>query len=72
VALSISKFVLVCLSCHGDFQELESYIKEKESEQVKGTAAQIIHIQNIVCQIIVNEPQNEVWLVKFVRRQVSN
>jgi hypothetical protein len=27
-------------------------------------AAQIIHIQNTVCQTIVKEPQNEVWLVE--------
>jgi hypothetical protein len=38
--------------------------EENESEQVKGKAAQIIHIENIVCQTIVKEPQNEVWLVE--------
>jgi hypothetical protein len=37
----------ICSCLVGDFNELESYINEKESEQVKGTAAQIIHIQNI-------------------------
>jgi hypothetical protein len=42
----------------------DSYIKAKESEHVKGVAAQIIHIQNTVCQTIVKEPQNEVWLVE--------
>jgi hypothetical protein len=58
------KICFVGFCCRGDFPEAEWYIKEKESEQVKGTAAQIIHIQNIVCQTIVKEPQNEVWLVE--------
>jgi hypothetical protein len=34
--------------------------KGEKSEQVKGAAAQIIHIKNRVCQTIVKEPQNEV------------